>query len=822
MDASPDPPQSLGLADYVRMVRERWLSAGLVFLLVVAAVFGYALLQEPVFAARSSVQIDLEDPAGGLSSLFGRSLSPQVQSEVAVMRSRDVALFAAKNVRYTPWVETVEVHAHRPLEAALGAFGMRRQAAPLRVRTEILDDGRYRQVFTFVFGDREGEVTVYRGDPPEGEGERIEDFAWGQGFTAFGRGFEIDPPTHGPILDRAYVVTIRSAEETERWIRDHTKVESGGSNVLSATFHAQTPEIARDVANAIVHGYRESKEQIKGEMLRLRLTSLDTPIKKHEKDRRSEMEALDTFLKENDAYFLERKISNAQQSEVALAAEMAQLRGAKTALATRKERLSQAKTLNDLLAVVGGGYDPISTRLWREYDDHLRRRTDLVHDGAPLDSPAVKKVDADIEAAENQLIDQLKMGVSRQVEALDAEMAGLDAQIQNLQEQDAERASQLEKHLGLMDEVQRRRKEIEVLDTMITQLRREQSSIRLAVEASPLGVRLLDLAELPDRRVSPDLLKQGLLAMLLGALLAFGAAFLFDRLDQRVRSAAELQAALGLPVLAVIPDHRKVPRRERKAITAALPAYEMPRGVIAESYRMLRAKIRFADREGKVRTLAITSPMHYEGKTQTSLNLAVTIAQTGRRVLLVDADMRRASLHLRIAPLLPEPLTPEQVKYGLSYVLENGMVWKGAVLKTRIPELDFLPAGAVPADPGALLDSSAFVSLLDDVKNQYDYVFFDVPPALAVADAASFYARLDAVVLLARYRHYKIAVARKAKDRIVEVGGRLLGCVLNAFDVTRRGPEDDHYYHHYSYYSGERRDGEATSPEKTPALRLRS
>jgi capsular exopolysaccharide synthesis family protein len=225
---------------------------------------------------------------------------------------------------------------------------------------------------------------------------------------------------------------------------------------------------------------------------------------------------------------------------------------------------------------------------------------------------------------------------------------------------------------------------------------------------------------------------------------------------------------------------------------------------MAETYRSLRANLRFASIDRPVRSLAVTSSLEQEGKTVTTCNLAVVLAQAGSRVVVVDADMRRPSAHT----VLGARLAP-----GLVDVLSGAAAWKGVVQPVAgLEALHLLAAGRTPPNPGALLDSAAFRTLLTDLTTAYDYVLFDVPPVLAVADAAAFFRRLDAVVLLARYRRGTAEVVASARQQIERMGGNVVGVIFNAFDArkaARRG------YGYYGYYGDYARDGERGDPPES-------
>ena len=314
-------------------------------------------------------------------------------------------------------------------------------------------------------------------------------------------------------------------------------------------------------------------------------------------------------------------------------------------------------------------------------------------------------------------------------------------------------------------------------------LKERQREAEIARAGAISSVHLLDEASRPSTRSRPSLARTLILALFFGTVGALGAAALVEYLDRKVRTPAELEEGLGIDVVGSIPRH---PRRQRGVLTR-----DEPTSTLAETYRSLRANIRFAASESPIRSLAITSALQGEGKTVTTLNLAVVMAQAGDRVVVVDADMRRPNTHNMLG-LEREP--------GLVDVLRGEQDWRAVLHETDVPGLFAMAAGRQPSNPGALLDSDAFRALHESLKQEFDYVLFDVPPVLAVADASAFFRQLDAVYLLTRYGRYTIDVAQGAQDQVERLGANLQGAVLNAFDVRRAARRRYGYYGYHGYH----------------------
>ncbi|QJC53347.1 CpsD/CapB family tyrosine-protein kinase [Paenibacillus albicereus] len=220
----------------------------------------------------------------------------------------------------------------------------------------------------------------------------------------------------------------------------------------------------------------------------------------------------------------------------------------------------------------------------------------------------------------------------------------------------------------------------------------------------------------------------------------------------------------------------------------SLIAQNNPKSPISESYRMLRTGIEYAGVDEPVDLLMVTSCRAGEGKSTTSANVAVTFAQTGQKVLLIDADMRKPSQH-HIFGL--------SNRAGLTSVLQGRCSLTQGIQETAVDGLDVLTAGQTPPNPSEMLGSKAMASLLEQAKDSYDRIVIDTPPIMAVTDAQIVAGKCDGVLLVIDSGKVKSEVARKAKAALEQAGSRLLGVVLNNVDRSSGGG----YY--YYYYGGD-------------------
>ena len=201
-----------------------------------------------------------------------------------------------------------------------------------------------------------------------------------------------------------------------------------------------------------------------------------------------------------------------------------------------------------------------------------------------------------------------------------------------------------------------------------------------------------------------------------------------------------------------------------------LIAYSNPRSPVAEAYRQLRTNIQFSTLDKPLRTLLVTSTSPEEGKSTTLANLAITIAQTGSTVILADCDLRRPTIH---------QLFGVKNGTGLTSVLIDSSVKEFPFQDSGIPNLRLLPSGPLPPNPSELLGSRRMTELIDQLKEEADFVLFDSPPIVAVTDAAVLATKMDGVLLVIKAGTTKRELAKKAKDLLERVNANLLGVVLN-------------------------------------------
>ena len=313
--------------------------------------------------------------------------------------------------------------------------------------------------------------------------------------------------------------------------------------------------------------------------------------------------------------------------------------------------------------------------------------------------------------------------------------------------------------------------------------------VRLAEAQSYSNMVQIEPAEVPTHPISPDILQNTMLAALVGLMLSAGGVFVYDLLDDTIKSPDEIRRQTRLTILGTIANFDEPD--DGQLITEA-----QPRSPVTESFRSLRTNIQYASISTPVRTLLITSPAPADGKTTVVSNLAMVMAHSGRKVTVMDADMHRPRVHLAFK----QNLTP-----GLSSLfIRPDIHLNGSLQSTSSDRLKTITAGELPPNPSELLGSNKMREILNVVQETADLLIVDSPPVLSVTDAVVLAPIVDGVVLVVRPGVTRMNALKYAVEQLRYVGANLLGVVINRVNdrSARYGYYyKSYYYKQYKYYS---------------------
>lgn len=337
---------------------------------------------------------------------------------------------------------------------------------------------------------------------------------------------------------------------------------------------------------------------------------------------------------------------------------------------------------------------------------------------------------------------------------------------------------------------------ITALQTKIDNWQRTYLSMgTLLNTASGKYVTVISPAPLPSSPISPNIPQNVLLAAAAGLLLGLGAVLLLEYLDDTIKNSDDVQRILDLNTLGSIARISPVRHPEDALITL-----KHSRSPIAEDYRILRTNLRYAAIDNPGGALLVTSANPSEGKTTTAANLAIAMAQAGKRIVLVDADLRRPSVHRLFN--LPG-------KRGLSDLfLEDAPLLEEALQATEVPGLSVLVAGEQPPNPAEMLESRRMTNLFNSLREMADIVVVDSPPLLAVADANILASRCSGAILVIDSGRTRTEAARRVVESLRHSQVKILGIVLNRM-TSRRGGYYNSYYYSYSSPKADTADGKA-------------
>ena len=410
--------------------------------------------------------------------------------------------------------------------------------------------------------------------------------------------------------------------------------------------------------------------------------------------------------------------------------------------------------------------------------------TQLIHVSAENNDPVLAQALADTVA--RVLIEQ---ETSQQQARFQTGLSELETQIKTLETSIAETQAEIaalgapESAPSEFAQLERTRLESQMTrdQTRLVVLLSSAEEFRLAMARYTDTITIYAPAELPSAPVNSRTLQNTLLGAVTGLMIGVGVAFLLEYLDDTIKSPQDVKQTLPVGVLGALPRLKEMDGQ------IALVVAEYPLQPIAEAFRSLRTSIQFSSVDHPAKTLLVTSPLPTEGKTFTSANLAAVMAQGGQSVILVDADLRHPRVH-RAFDVSREP--------GLTAALLSPDGWEQALRPTEIAGLQIVTSGSSPPNPAELLASERMREFVSWLAEQADVVILDSPPVLAVTDAAVLSTLADGTMLVFDCGETRKPAAVQAFERLVSVGGQVLGVVLN-----RLAPSGDGYYYYYSYYS---------------------
>ena len=579
-------------------------------------------------------------------------------------------------------------------------------------------------------------------------------------------------------------------------LRGSVKVQQyRDTSIIAIVVFRESPEEAARIANEIAAVYRDHRLSMKRREVKRAIEVLENEMQKQEEKVAKAEDELERIRKELGVSMI---TTGVRADKMRLQQLEADRIAARVDMLVRKARLDQLDALQGDELMNASSYivndQALSSVRAQLVDSEVTLKVMLETYG--LNHPEVKRVQAGVNELKKKLSDALsglKKGLKADYEVSLAKFNALEIELETAKKSDIEAES--EKFLPF----EKADPEVEVQRQILNALRARVAQQGIEVEVPRTPVEVVDTAEPPQRPVSPNLILNILISIFLGLAAGIGLAYFIEYLDTSVKTVDDVESYLGLPVLGVIPQ------KVRPLVE------EGPESPHAEAYRVLKTNMQFANKGATGGAFCVVSGGVGEGKSTTLFNLAYVCAQLGDKVLVVDSDLRRPIQHT---------ILNMSNRFGLTNVLMRDVPIEEVIKPTSVPNLHFLPSGRLPRSSLGLLDSQRMRELVKNLKARYDYVFFDSPPIMGVTDASILASEVDGVLLVVQYRKYPRIISSRARRMIENVGGNLLGVVLNNINILR----DDYYYYYHSYYSHyyqpdeARRGDEAAAEQKKDAL----
>ncbi len=432
--------------------------------------------------------------------------------------------------------------------------------------------------------------------------------------------------------------------------------------------------------------------------------------------------------------------------------------------------------------------DSTIAQIFPLYETAISDEAHMLASGLGPNHPTISALRARKEVYAKQLKDQITNLRKSMASNLEIAQKSLEAMEIKLTEAKGGQQESKTKAMGYQEAKNEYLKAKRILESAETRYSTE--AMQRAMPQSPATI--WEKAEISDYPAKPKVGQNMLIAVAVGIALGVGLAFLIEYLDTSVKTMQDVEGALGVPVLAVIPRDVAV---LKDAPTDCLDA---------EGYRIMRTNIEFNLKSPDAKTITMVSGGAGEGKSTTLNNLAFTFASGGYRTLIVDADLRRPSQH-RFFGVSNEK--------GLTDYLTTDVPLEDLLMKTPVENLSFMPSGRLPIDAVGILNSQRMIDLINEVKKSFDIVFFDSPPILGVSDASVVASAVDMTIVVVQHRRFPRAMLQRVKKGLTNVGANIIGCVLNNTD-TRHDEYYEYYTSYYQYYSPQESTNKSSNSSK--------
>jgi tyrosine-protein kinase Etk/Wzc len=775
MNSTQPQIEEVHLTDYLNVIMRRRRIFLFSFISLFVGVALYTFMMKPVYEAGATLHV--RDDKGGKGGILGDlamlNSSNPVDSEIEILKSRTNAEEVVKRLHLTRAISKKS----KGLLVTIADFSSTSTEPDYTV--ELTEPGSFK-------------VKAADGTPPilGTSGQLIRT----PNLTLLISEIKGQPGDSFRLQQRNFNRTVAG-------LKNAVKASEVGkkTNIIKVAYSNTDPILARDVVNTLVQAYLDQTISFKTEEASRTVKFVEDQLKgtrdeldQSEKNLQAYKSASGVVKLDTEAEELIKKLSEIERDRAAVALQRKQVDFALAALqeARRKGQVYTPAVFKD---------DPLIASMATRLTELEVQRRGLVSENTES-HPQVKALQVQI--------DQLQRKIQATYETSRLNLAKQETNIQQqlLQYEDKMRTlPAAERDLARLLRLSKVNADIYMF------LLQKHEEARIVKASTISNINVVDPAITPDAPLKPQKRKNLMLGLLVGLMFGVGAAFFMDYLDDTIKDEEEAKRALGWPLLATIPAIDSPSGADVPA--ARLVVLNDPKSSVSEAFRGLRTAIHFSSLRRDSKVIMITSSFPGEGKTTLAANLALTFAQAGNRVLMVDCDLRRPSLNT----IFGISRTP-----GITEVLAGDVSLDEALCTTDIENISLLPAGTIPPNPAELLGSASIREHLAELRVRYDIVILDAPPVIPVTDAPLLTAFADLVVVVVESGRIPIKAAQRMKELLQSVQAPVSGFVLNDrtslySDIYGKGYYGKGYYgrryYGYAYYGVD--DQKSTRPKKT-------
>lgn len=731
------------LSDYIAVILRRKTTVVVAFLAVFIGVALQTYLMDPIYEAAATLHVkDDKRNMGGVGAMLGElalNTTNPINAEIEIFKSRTNAEQVVKEL-HLDWQVTKK---SAGLTFQILKFSSNAKIPSYRI--EVGDAGAYTVKY-----ENDGRLM--------GQGK--------SGLLMQGKDVILLLNDLRGRKGDSFVLTLVPFDGAVAALHGGIKVREEGkmTSILRASYTSKDPVLARDIVNTLVQAYLGRNVAFKTEeasrtvgFVEDQLNTLSGELDNSEKNLQAYKSSSRVIKLDTEAESLIKQVSEIEKTRIEVTLQKKRIEFALDALkeAMRKGEIYSPTIMRD---------DPLVYGMVAKLSELEVQKRALRNDYTEA-YPAVKALQGQIEELQNNIrstYETALANVTKQQGAVSQQLTLYENKMRNLPEaeRDLARLTRLSK----------------VAADTYTFLLQKHGEARIAKASTISSINIIDPAITPSRPVKPNKAQNLILGLIFGIILGIGLVFFQEYLDDTIKDADEAKRVMDLPLLAVIPH---IPQHEQEGAardTGKPFTLLESKSAAAEAFRSLRTNLHFSAIHRDKKIMLVTSTFPAEGKSIIAANLANILSHTGARVLLIDCDLRRSSLHTKFG----HSKTP-----GLSELLAGDVTFAAALHDVGISGLDLITAGTTPPNPSELLGSEAMRQFLLDQRAAYDNIVIDAPPILAVTDAPVLTEISDLVILVMEAGRVPIGAARHMREILTTIQAPVAGLVIN--DKTGKG-----------------------------------